>query len=126
MKAKPNKTKLKKDCDKLWSQIIRQRDGKCLVDGCTNESLHAHHIFSRRHLGTRWLPITNGVSLCFYHHKYWAHVDYEDFRKFVIDCIGEVEYYKLYTLSKLATHYKIPDLLEIKEHLKSILNQMEG
>jgi hypothetical protein len=47
----------------------------------------------------------------------------EQFHDMVIDIIGQKEYDRLKAKSSIEVHYKIPDLLEIKEHLKSILKE---
>ena len=49
---KPSKTKLKRQADRLFSLIIRSRDG---CERCGEGSqLQCAHVFSRRYLGTRW------------------------------------------------------------------------
>ena len=75
----------KKECDKLWSLIVRHNDGKkCIV--CGSESyIQAHHLISRRCISYRH-DLLNGVSLCPDHHEYgltlsahtapWAFEDY--------------------------------------------------
>lgn len=54
--------------DKKWSEIVRQRDGKCLVCGKT-EYLAAHHYIRRSVKSTRLLP-DNGITLCPSHHTF--------------------------------------------------------
>ena len=56
----------KKKLDTLWSKLVRERDGKCLYCGST-ENLQAHHIYSRVSYTTRWV-LGNGITLCFTHH----------------------------------------------------------
>ena len=69
----PPKKKLEKLLDDWWRQRIRDIwEGKlgyrrCAVPGCMREAHDAHHIFSRRHKGTRWLE-KNGIMLCSFHH----------------------------------------------------------
>jgi len=67
--------RLKKANDKLWSEIVRRRDGKCLVCG-TTEKLHAHHAIVRKKisLDTRW-HLGNGVALCYRDHMIKLHRD---------------------------------------------------
>src|SRR3990167_4286868 len=55
------KTKFSKH-DKLWSRLVRERDGKCLHCGRT-EFLDAHHFIGRSKKSCR-LILENGVSLC--------------------------------------------------------------
>lgn len=90
--GKPNRTKISKELDKLWSVIVRNRDGnKCVIEGCKNDSCHAHHIFSRKNHSTRW-DVSNGISLCYFHHMRWAHVQYEEFRDFIIGWMGKKQF----------------------------------
>ena len=61
---------LEKRADRLFSEFIRARDGRCILadENCQGE-LHAHHLFSRRFKATRWDP-RNGATLCAWHHGY--------------------------------------------------------
>lgn len=70
---KSHAARLKAQNDKLWSEIVRRRDGKCLVCGRT-DSLQAHHaiVTKRRSLATRW-HLGNGVALCYHHHLHQLH-----------------------------------------------------
>lgn len=45
--------KLKEDLDKIHSEYIRLRDGKCVTCGST-EQLTNGHLFTRGHMSTRW------------------------------------------------------------------------
>jgi hypothetical protein len=120
---KPTKSKLKAQCDDLWSKVIRQRDGKCAFVHCINDSAQAHHIFGRKNLSTRW-DTRNGITLCYYHHKIIAHGEPEFFRRWLIENWFTMnEYNQLYELSRIVTHWKINELLEIKAQLK---RQIDG
>ena len=73
MRMKTPKQKLKAKCDKLWAEAIQKRDGCCQYPDCgKTERLASHHIFSRRGNKTRH-DLDNGVSLCWYHHRFKAH-----------------------------------------------------
>lgn len=48
--------------DKIWSKLVRERDGKCLYCG-KNENLNAHHFKGRSCKATR-LILINGITLC--------------------------------------------------------------
>ena len=54
-------------CDRLWSRLIRERDGCCIV--CGNPRLQAHHLISRSAVFYRH-NLENGVSLCAQCHEY--------------------------------------------------------
>lgn len=66
--AKFNKRSFKKKLDRLWSEKVRKRDGKCLVCGKTPEYavLQAHHaiVTKGRSQNTRW-DVRNGVTMCY-------------------------------------------------------------
>lgn len=65
----------------------------------------------------------NGITLCFFHHKHWAHTDHEQFRRWLIERIGADEYERLYKLSNIVTHWKIDELMEIKSQLKRMMDK---
>lgn len=57
---KPKRTKLIEKLDEVFGDYIRNRDkGKCftcdkVIDPSNRTDLNPGHVFSRRHLGTRW------------------------------------------------------------------------
>jgi hypothetical protein len=123
MKAKPKRSKIIKDCDKLWSKVVRQRDGnECVIEGCHADSCHAHHIFSRKNISVRF-DISNGISLCFKHHFYFAHTEYEKFRDFVIEWMGTIEFAKLKEKANLIQSWKTDELMEIRSQLKRMVDK---
>ena len=70
--------------DKLWSKLVRERDGKCLYCGRKPPYvLNAHH-FVRRGVKATRLMLENGVTLCFLHHtsshEFSAHKTPEAFK----------------------------------------------
>lgn len=64
---KKSKKQLKRKCDKLWSEIIKQK-GCCEVCG-RRTSLNAHHVVGRINYVLRW-DLRNGVCLCVLCHKF--------------------------------------------------------
>jgi 5-methylcytosine-specific restriction endonuclease McrA len=98
----PEREAQKKAADALWSKYIRLRD-RDTCQRCRRPGNQPHHIFSRRHLGTRHDP-ENGVLLCFYCHHVIAHSDYETIREFHLKKLGEDNYKRLrlraYALTK--------------------------
>lgn len=61
---------LKKQCDKIWSILVRQRDGgKCVLCGKRSKRNAAHHWIVCKSGGnnTRW-NVDNGITLCYGHH----------------------------------------------------------
>jgi hypothetical protein len=118
---KPNKSKLTKDCDRLWSIIVRQRDATCLYPGCNRQDLNAHHIFSRRNQSVRFDP-ENGVALCRGHHLFWAHSAYEEFRDAIIEKIGKKDFERLKAKSNLISKWTISELMTIRDQLKRLID----
>ena len=71
--------------DKIWSRLVRERDGKCVYEICQlTERLNAHHFKGRSCKATRLL-LENGVTLCAGHHVFsseWsAHKTPEKFER---------------------------------------------
>jgi len=117
---KPDKKKLDKDCLDLWSDVVIARDHVCR--NCHSDYRKSgHHLRVKQHQSTRFDP-ENGICLCWSCH-FLQKVQPERFHDMVIDIIGQKEYDRLKAKSMIEVHYKIPDLLEIKEHLKSILKE---
>lgn len=114
-KKEPTRKELINELDKLWSKLVKERDGKCVICGSLVR-LNAHHIFSRSNFGTRY-DINNGITLCWAHHLHLAHTHFERFRDFVIERIGQEMYdilkEKAYSVVKLSV-----------EDLKGIKNEM--
>lgn len=65
--------RLKKLGDKLWSEYIRGRDGKCMICGA-KDKLQAHHCIIRKALSnlTRY-DKDNGITLCYICHLIEIH-----------------------------------------------------
>lgn len=92
--------------DKIWSKIVRQRDGRCRKAGCYKKEpehvLNAHHIHPRGRKATRFL-LDNGITLCFSHHIGTDDSAHRRGKEFVIDIIGLKEWKRL---EKLSHEYK--------------------
>jgi len=91
-KASP-RSKLIKDCDKLFSLYIRGRDKVCQRCG-KKERLHCAHIFSRKNISVRYYP-DNAICLCVGCHLYWAHREVMEFAEFIKKRLGQHRYEKL-------------------------------
>lgn len=67
-------THSKATADRLWSQAVRARDGRCMAAtafpaiACAG-SLQAMHLISRRYMATRY-RLSNGLAGCAAHHRY--------------------------------------------------------
>ena len=86
------KKTIKKQCDELWSEKIKERaDNKC--EKCGNRRyVQAHHIIPRTNYALRY-DLENGVALCRACHLYWAHKDTVDFYDWVTSR-RDIEYLK--------------------------------
>ena len=64
---------LVKEADKLASEVVRKRDGRCLLCGNT-ETLQAHHFIITKGASTkhRW-DLRNLITLCYACHLYKIH-----------------------------------------------------
>lgn len=122
---KPTRTSLRRKADRLWSKMIRERDGTCqaagyvrvvaeveyLEDGTwivtkktsslvgCNGFLQAAHIVSRRYLSIRWAE-DNGLALCAGHHSHFTGhpIEFEDW---IIERIGKEEFRELRARGKV-------------------------
>jgi hypothetical protein len=107
--------------DRLWSRYIRLRD-RDTCQRCGKPGNNPHHIFSRRHLGTRHDP-ENGILLCPYCHRTVAHSDYEMFRAFLIGRMGERNFERLYVRAKTVMK---PDYAMAEIALKALIWEEGG
>jgi hypothetical protein len=62
MSKKPSRKTIVRKLDKIVSQIVIERDGKCVVCGTTN-NLTCGHLFSRVAYSTRW-DLDNCYAQC--------------------------------------------------------------
>jgi hypothetical protein len=67
--------KLKKKADKVWSMLVRKRDGRCMLCGSGSfKTVAAHHWIVSKHRSNaaRW-DIRNGIALCYGCHIHQTH-----------------------------------------------------
>ena len=113
--------RLKKQCDELFSKIIRLRDKKCLKCG-TNKNLQVAHLISRKNLAHRW-DENSAITLCYACHLYWYHKEpieaaewlkrlFPNFYDYVIKHKGDL------VLTNI-------NYLELKEKLSKRLNEFQ-
>lgn len=123
---KPDRASLIRDCDKLWSELVRERDGgRCRFPGCGYSPAYPHHVFSRRSLATRW-EVRNGFTLCFGHHRRGHAQDPEELRDVIISQIGQEEFDRIKFASRAITKLGVADLWSIKEGLTRALIEMRA
>ena len=116
---------LNKKLDNLWSKAIRAQ-GYCEYCGRKEPevTLHAHHIFSRRHFSTRW-DVRNGVCLCTGCHLYKAHKDIQEFADWVREHIGDTMLDILRVKANSLSDYTKEQKLELIDTLKKTLDSYE-
>lgn len=89
--------------DKLFSQYIRSRDGKCKRCGKT-EYLQCSHFWARANSATRYYP-ANCIALCYGCHygnriQGWEYNKQGAYRDFMITWLGEEKYFSLELLAQ--------------------------
>ncbi len=98
---------------------MKERDGhRCRVCGSSNSVLHAHHIFAKRECGAvRW-HIVNGVTVCWYCHKFRVHTNPEKYREKVTSHMTSIELENLRADALEVKKYTLEEMTEIREWLK--------
>ena len=117
-KKKGARKTLIKACDKLWAEAVTKRD-KGICQRCGKPGKQNHHIFSRRYLNVRHC-LDNGIHLCGGCHIFFAHVEVEAFRDFIIKRMGQREYdsLKVRAMAKSYIDFEMRRI-ELKEYLKT-------
>ena len=67
---KASRKTLKAKADKLFSEYIRKRDGKCMRCDLFKNRLECNHIVGRRNLRLRY-DANNAITLCTACHFWW-------------------------------------------------------
>lgn len=115
---KDNRKRLITIADKLWADIIKARDGRCIYCG-SSINLNAHHIFTKgRHGNLRWI-VDNGVTLCAKCHTFGIHINPAPYMLKIIECCGMDRMSKLRERAKLKpAPLRIDDIKSIIDSLK--------
>ncbi len=122
-KKKTDRQKLIKVLDGLALKLLRITvKGRCQRCGSTSSSCNWHHIFSRRYLNTRW-DEDNLLLLCFGCHFNFAHSKIEEFRDWVIERKGDIQYMILKKKALTLRSFKMGDLKMVKVYLEQELKQ---
>lgn len=115
---KPKKIKIwsSNKADTEFSKFIRERDGKCLRCG-TTQDLTNSHFWSRANSSLRYEP-DNCVTLCRWkcHFFGWEKEKQGAYRDFMIQRLGQERYdelYKLYYQSKMTRRDAIIKCMEL-------------
>ena len=102
--------------DKMFSQYIRNRDGRCLKCG-KQGILHCHHIISRSCKAVRW-DEDNAISLCPGCHRNWGHANPLEVAEFMQIRLGIDEYRELILKASKPVPLTVNHYLEVIELLK--------
>jgi hypothetical protein len=128
-KAKRKSSKaLKKDCDKLWANIIKMRAGNKSeippykkgreIGG--DAILNAHHICRKPNMSFRY-DLENGICLTSWEHRYGIHGDHEEkYRRLIKEVRGQDIYERIIERNARKTRvslYEVYDRL-FEEHGK--------
>jgi hypothetical protein len=97
-KRRKSRLALRRECDKLFAQRIKDRDGwACRACGSI-QGIQCAHICSRRYHATRW-TLGNAVALCARCHMRWTN-DPLGWDAWVEERIGEAGYLELKRLAR--------------------------
>ena len=118
--AKTARQKITKKLDDIVSEIIRERDKKCVMCGST-ERLQNGHVFSRRHDFLKWdiRPDGNCHTQCATHNYLHSQKDSYPYWKWYQDKFGMERFNELRREWETIAHFKMYDLREKYEKLKN-------
>lgn len=114
-----------KEAHKLFSQYIRQRDGKCMRCGKTT-SLQCSHIRSVGAYKYLEFEPQNAIALCLKCHLYWWHKEIQDATDWFRDTFPQVNEY---LDNRIRQHHQTTikektDYKEIRANLRSMLSSL--
>lgn len=132
VKAKPKRVKskppkwLKKRCDDLTSLIVRHKgEGKCVQCG-SSEQMTNGHVFSRRHLATRWDTHEGGNCYAQCWSCNWKHVrDQHPYFDWYIRKYGYESFTELRSRFETIRPMKMNDLRELHLKLESEWSKLQ-
>lgn len=117
---KTERAKIKDKLDKEWRIAVYNKAGnRCEYCG-KQETLNAHHIFSRSNLTMRWL-ISNGVCVCVAHHVF-GNISFHkapiEMLEWIKEKRGKEWYDWLLRVSHTVTKYSVIELKELLEYYR--------
>lgn len=123
-KKKTKKDKLLEQCEDLWKETCKKRDGKCIFCG-SMDILQVHHVYSRQSAST-FLDINNGTTLCKKcHAKVTFNNDFKtEFTIFLVKRMGEKLLTSLRKKSKKVCKWTIKSLEAKKKELEKKLEEV--
>ena len=111
-----------KDCDRLFSLVIRARDKRCRRCG-TDQGLQCAHIMSRRYKATRFAE-DNAIALCLRCHAWQTHHPLEG-DAFFVELIGQEAFDALRARAMAGLEGAI-DYQMLRLYLRQRLRQLEA
>ena len=122
----PSRAKVIKGLDRLVSEYVRLRDGRCVLCG-TTERLQCGHIFGRRSHGARFdiTPDGNCHTQCagcnqMHNYKPWKYY------KWFIDKFGQETFDALYRRWEQGHKYSRSELMELALETQRKLTNLQG
>lgn len=131
-KKKTSRQRMIAKLDKLASEVVRLRDGKCLLCGNT-ETLQAHHYIVTKGKSTkfRW-DIRNLITLCYACHLYKVHstasIQFIDLVKkaAIINRIATAEEIEEIKSDFSIANFSADELKQIEQNLLKIKEALNG
>lgn len=111
--------------DVLFSRLIRARDKCCVKCGKVDVRLECSHIFSRRHIATRW-DLDNAKALCHHCHRYWWHSEPAEAGQWIKGYLGPEKLERLRIKAMTPTKVSKSEKEEIYQDLKQRFKALEA
>jgi Skp family chaperone for outer membrane proteins len=119
-RKKTKRQKLYEKLDRIVSEIVIKRDKRCVICNAKRK-LGNGHIFSRRHLATRWDVAPDGNCHCQCWSCNFRHIrDQYDYFNWYIEKFGKKKFDALRKRHKQTIKMKTKDLEQLYAKLKSI------
>lgn len=117
-------TDLKKECDRLWAEVVKLRaGGRSQISGKREPVMNAHHVVGKPNNRLRY-EIDNGICLTPSEHIYGIHNEgrRREYEERIIRAIGRDKYEWLLTLQHECGG---TNLVGVRELLKQQLKRMK-
>ena len=108
---------LEKQCNELWSKIIKLLYPFCVYPGCGRPSTDAMHVIPKAQGNAiRW-DVQNGRGGCREHHS-------KETKEMLREIVGDYEYDRLLRKSRQTVKYYEADLLKIRDQLQCMYDDL--
>ena len=124
-KSKQPRKKVIAEMDKIVSEYVRLRDGRCVVCGST-EKLGCGHLLSRRLLATRWDICADGNC----HTQCWPcnfkhTMDPHQYRSWYVRQFGLEAFEEMYARAHAGVYWGVVALRDMRDALREKLAEAE-